>query len=321
MSKDSLKIAKLIGQPINTQLPTPVEISAIADEYTADPGEHVWRLQNLDENVDIVFDVDVDGKITVKKRSPLSDVLLTFKGLNTKKEYVLVEDILNSVDTDALARRKESITRGMDKKELKMILDAIASPTSTYYPANEVANAGVTVSSSDDLYDVMLNAKHALEDYGDSFVALVGTTVKEKIDTYDKDNVATFNYNVTLGAKLRELGIETLKVFGKVADSAETETKLLDAKKFVMVAKNSRIANGKPIAFVRKRISPAIAEQMGAEVDKAYRAIFVGEVPTNVEFEGVTSDVLGYSVFGYESIIFCITNPLAVVLADCSDII
>ena len=321
MSEKSLKIAKLLGEPINEQLPTPVEISAIADEYTAQPGEHVWRLKNIDELVDIVFDVDANGKITTVKRTPLQDVLLTFKGLNSKKEYVLVDEILNSVDTDALARRKESITRGMDKKEIKMILDAIVTPTNAVYPHNKVANAGVTVSSGDDLYDVFLSAKHVLEDYGDSYAALVGTTVKEKIDSYSKENAATDNYDVKLAAKLAEWDIGVTKIFGLVANKAEAESRLLDAKKFVIVAKNSRLAKGKPIAFCRKLITPGIAEQMGASVDSAQRAIFVGQVPTQVDFSGVSSDVLGYSVFGYESIIFCITDPRAVVVADCTEII
>jgi len=74
------------------------------------PGEHVWRIQNIDTNVDVVLSVDSDGKITTVKRSPLSDVELTFTGYNSKMDYVLVDDILNSVDTDALSRRKEAIT-------------------------------------------------------------------------------------------------------------------------------------------------------------------------------------------------------------------
>ena len=321
MSEQSLKIAKLLGEPINESLPTPVEISAIADEYTAAAGEHVWRLKNIDELVDRVFNVDTDGKITVIKVSPLQDVELTFQGLNSRKEYVLVEEILNRVDTDALARRKESITRGMDKKEIQMILNAIVTPTSTYYPENKDENQGITVSSGDDLYDVFLNAKHALEDYGDSYAGLVGTTVKEKIDSYSKENASTDNYDVKLAAKLKEWDIETVKIFGKVAGVTGTASVLLDAKKFILVAKNSRLAKGKPIAFCRRLINASAAAQMGADVDSAQRAIFVGQVPTNVDFSGVGSDVLGFSCFGYESIIFAITNPSAVVVADCSEII
>lgn len=321
----SLKIAQLIKEPINTQKRVPVALSLIADSYVAEPGEHVWRVKNLDNTFDVVLDVDVDGKITVIKRTPLIDVALTFKGLNSKQEYVLLQDVLNNINYDALGTRKESITRGMDKKELQLIFDAILTPTNTYYPYNATANAGITIASGEDIYDVMLKAKHALEDYGDGYPTLVGSTLKEKIDTYAKDKAGTFNYDVALSAKLRELGIEIHKVFGKVssdtADPEVTETKLLDSKKMIMVAKNSELENGLPISFVRRRITPEIAQQAGANVDTAQRAIFVGQVPTPVVFSGTSRSVLGFSVQGFESIIFCITNPKGIVAADLSSII
>jgi hypothetical protein len=313
----ALEISKLIGEPINVQLPVPVELQAIADTFTAEPGEHVWRYQNLDETADVVLQVDGNGLITVKKRTPLNDIELTFTGINSKLDYVLVEDVLNKVDTNALARRKEAISRAMDKKELKVILDAILTPSNTYYPHNEVANAGITVASGDDLYDVIMKMKHAVEDYGDNYVLLVGSTVKEKIDTYDKDNVTTFNYNITLIQRLRDLQIDVMKIFGKVAlVTGETESSLLDAKKMVLVARNSRIAEGKPIKFVRRKISPEIARLMGADVDSAQRALIVNPVP--VQDSG---NRLAFGVYGYESNVMCITNPKALAVADCTAIL
>lgn len=318
----NLEIAKLIGEPINVQLPVPVELSAIADTFTAEPGEHVWRIQNLDETADVVLDVDANGKITVIKRTPLSDVELTFKGLQSKLDYVLVEDVLNKVDTRALARRKEAISRGMDKAELKAILDAILTPTSAVFPANEVGGFAVTVASGDDLYDVILKAKHGVEDYGDNYQMLVGTTVKEKIDTYDKDNVTSFNYNVTLMSRISALGIDTMKIFGKVSRvTAETEVDLMDKKKIILVAKNSRIAEGKPIQFVRRNISAEIATQMGANVDSAQRAIWVNPVPQYVELSAVTEPVLGFGVHGYESYVMCIKNPKAIATVDATTVV
>ena len=322
MSKDSLRIASLIGEPFNPVLPVPVEISAIADEYTAKPGEHVWRMKDVDDTVDIVLDVDANGTIVQKKRTPLGDVILEFKPLQSKKEWVLLDEILNSVDTEALGRRKESIANGMDKKEVKMIIDAIKTPHADYYPHNKVGNEGVTIVSGTDLYDAYLAAKHVLEDRGDSFVSLTGTTVKERIDSYSKENAATDNYDVKLAAKLAEWGIQIVKIFGLVSEASnEVTSKLLDAKTFVLVAKNSRVTKGKPIAFCRRIINPAIASQIGANVDNRQRAIFVGEVPTLVEQGGVTTEVYGYSVLGFESIIFCVKNPYGLVVADCNAIL
>jgi hypothetical protein len=45
MERDiTLEIASLIGQPINIQLPVPVELQAIADTFTANPGEKIWPM-------------------------------------------------------------------------------------------------------------------------------------------------------------------------------------------------------------------------------------------------------------------------------------
>ncbi len=322
MDDPRLKISQLIGEPINTQLPVAIEMAEIADVFTAKPGAHVWRIQNLDETADVVLAVDSDGKITTVKRSPLADVELTFSGFNSKMDYVLVDDILNSVDTDALSRRKEAISRGMDKRELKSILDAILTPTNAVFPANEVGGTEITVASGEDLYDVIIRAKQTLEDYGDNYVLLCGSNVKGKIDTYDKDKASTFNYNVTLNRKLEELGIKVMKIFGQVSTvTNETQSSLLDTSHFILIARNSRISEGKPIQFVRRRISPALAEQMGANVDTAQRALFVGNAPVQVDFSGTTSNVLGYSIYGYESVVLAIKLPQAIAWCDASTLV
>lgn len=307
-----LEIAKLVGEPINPQLPVPVEIQAIADTFTAEVGEKIWRYTAIDSSLDTIIDVDSNGAITLVKRTPTGDAELTFKGLNSKMEYVLIDDILGETDnTSVLARRKESITRGMDKREVKMICDALLAKTAGYLPGVEPHE--VTVASADDLYDIIIKMKHKVEDYGDGFVLLVGTNVKEKIDTYDKDNATTFNYNVTLTAKLRELGIEVIKMFGKVeVTDGGGELPIFDSKSLVLIAKNSRIAEGKPIKFVRRKISADIAKLMGADVDTAQRALIVN--PTPVNLAGVNT--LAYGIYGYESLIFTITNPYAICIAD-----
>jgi hypothetical protein len=297
-----LEIASLIGQPINIQLPVPVELQAIADTFVAKPGEKIWKFNALEQYADVILDVDVStGAIVPKKRDPLGIVEITFKGLNSKLEYVLLDAVLASPDTDILSRRKESITRGMDKREMKIILDAIVAGTATYMPGAELPFAYAKTGA--DLYDVLIGMKHALEDYGTDYVLLAGSRVKEAIDLYDKSNVQAFRYNVTLPAKLKELGIEVIKIYGKVSvDATDTEATayMLDPFKCIMVAKDSRIAEGKPIKFVRRQITPEIAKLMGAEVNEAQRAIVVNPVPVNV---GGTN-TLAYGVFGYESIIF-----------------
>jgi len=314
-----LEVSKLVGEPINKQLPVPVEISAIADVFTAEPGEKVWRYTAFDTSLDTVLAVDANGAITVVKRTPTGDAELTFDGLNSKLEYVLIDDILAETDnTSVLARRKESITRSMDKRELYAIVTAILAKTAGYLPGVEPEEVTMT---GNDLYDVIMALKHKVEDYGDGFVLLCGSTVKEAIDTYSKDQAGTLNYNVAmkgLVATLRELGIEVVKVFGSVElTDGGGETRIMDANKMVLIAKNSRIAEGKPIKFVRRKISAEIAKLMGADVDRAQRALIVNPTPVN----SGSANLLAYGIYGYESMIFTITNPLAIAFADCTSIL
>ena len=312
-----LNIAKLIGAPVRTQLPVAVELAEIADVFYAEPGEHVWRYSTTDTTADVVLAVSAsDGAITVVKRTPMDDVELTFTDLNSKLEYVLAHQVINSPDLQALAARKASITRGMDKRELQLVLAAILANTAGYLPGANCTE--YTVDSADDLYDAIIGMKQAVEDYGDDFVLICGSTVKNKIDTYDKDYVTTHNYNVTLSAKLREMGIKVMKVYGTVSSATnEAETAVMTATSAILIARNSRIADGKPIKFVRRKISPDIAAAMGAETDTYGRGMWAINTPVNVS----GTNTLGYGVYGFESVIFCITNPQAICLCDLSSIV
>ena len=322
----TLEISKLIGVPINPSLSVPVEISAIADVSVVEPGEKVFRFDNYDTDVAQILDVDTtNANITAVKRSPVDDTELTFKGLNSQMEYVHIDDVIDSPDLDVLGRKKLRIASAMDKLELRCILNAIIDGKTPGMVggthALEDAIPEVSLESGDDLYDVILKMKHQVEDYGDNYVLLAGVTVKEKIDVFDKEKASTFNYSVTLSTKLKELGIDVLKIFGKVkwtgglhnigaggyADDA-VATRLLSATKAILVCKNSRIASGKPIIFVRRKISEKIAKLMGAEVDNAQRASIV--VPTPVPV--TNTQKLAYAVYGYEKIIWAIVNPYAI---------
>lgn len=309
-----LEIAKMIGEPINTQLPVPFELAAIADTETAEAGEKVFRFSALDSTADVVLAVNTStGAVTDVKRTPVGDAELTFQTLVSKKEYVLIDAVLAASDTRLLASRRESIVRGMDKREVQLIIAGLLAKTAGYLPGTNPHE--ITVVTADDLYDVILKMKHAVEDYGDGYVLLCGSTVKEAIDTWDKDRAGSLNYNVNLTGKLRELGIEVVKVFGKVSSASnETEVVVMDAECMILVAKNSRIAKGKPIQFVRRKISAEMAQLMGASVDTAQRALIVDNTPTNIS----GTDTWGYGVMGIESVIFCITNPKAICICDAS---
>ncbi len=297
----SLEVARLIGQPINDNLPVPVELGEIADTFTAEPGEKMWFYGSYDTDADEILQIASNGDITVVKRDPLSDTQLVFQGYNSQLEYVLVDAVVNNPDVQVLARKKARIAHGMDKTELRAMLKAMNDST---------AVQSVTKASGEDLYDVIMKAKHLVEDYGDNYILLAGSQVSEKLDTFDKDNAGTFNYNVTIKQMLANAGIKVVKIFGKVKNTGDSaEEVLLATKRFILVARNSRIAEGKPVIFVRRKLEGAIAKLMGAEVDKAQRALIVNPTPVNV----TGTNKLAYAVYGYESVIQAIVNPLAIV--------
>ena len=293
-----LEIMKYIGEPINNNLPVPVEISEIADYHTVEPGEKTWYYASQDSDDDEIYQVNTStGALVVVKRSPMDVTELSFQGLNSKKEYVLLDSVMDSPDQQVLGRKKSRLAHALDKLELRLILAAIT--------ASGAVNT-VTKDSGEDLYDVIVQAKQGLEDRGDNFILLAGTAVSNKLDVYDKDNASSFNYNVTINEKIAKMGIKVVKIFGSVKYTGDDSmTALLAANRFIMVARNSRIADGKPLAFVRRKISPQIAQFMGADVDNAQRALILDQTPTNV----AGTDTLGYGIIAYESIIWAIVSP------------
>jgi len=317
LKNPQLEIAKLIGQPINTQLPLPFELAEVCDYDTAEAGEHVWRYAALDTDADVILQADTtNGTIIVKKRSPLGDTELSFTGLNSKEEYVLVTDILNSPDTKKLGRRMSAIKRGMDKIELKTLITLIEADTTTLKPGVDVLDDDP--SSGEDLYDAIMSMVHTVEDYGDKYVLLCGSAVKIAIDNFDKAQAGTLNYKMSIHDMLRNADVKIVKMFGQVSSlTAETEAAIMNTNHAILVAKNSRIAEGSPIKFVRRKINAEIAAQMGADVDTAERAIVV--IPTPVNVSG--NNTLAYAVYGFESVSYFISNPKSIVKADFSSLL
>ena len=329
------RISTLIGEPINPSLNTPVEISELAYVAVAEPGDKVYRYDSYDADVDQVLDIDTTtADVTAVKRTPLSETELIFKGLDSQREYVHLHDVMNSPDQGVFGRKKRRISSSMDKLELRIILEAINNGTTpTMAPGNtaamEDAVQAVTPESGNDLYDIIMKAKHLVEDYGDDLLLLNGTTVNNKLDVFDKEKAASLNYNVTIRTMLEKAGIKPLKIFGKVmwtggdhgAADDTVATKLMDANSFILESRNSRIQDekgqiSKPIIFVRKKITPELADFLGATVDKAQRALMVSEAPVQV---GSTAK-MAFSVIGVEEIIWAIVNPLGLVKSgDISD--
>lgn len=288
-----LEIARLIGAPIDPNLKVPVALAEIANIETAEAGELVRIFNNSaeDVNVDDIYAVDANGGLTLNKISAVAPATLTFVGLSSKLEYVLLDEVLPAPDQKALGRKKAGIARAMDKEELRRLIVGMLG----------LASQQVTASAK--LYTGILALKHKVEDYGDNFVLLVSSDVSEAIDTYEIDNVTTFYYKMGLRELLASLGVKVIKVVGKVNGA-----NLITAKTGILVARDSSLAAGKPNTFVRRAISAEVAAQMGVEAGD--RLISVAQVPTIINAAG--KNTLGYGCFGYESIIETIVNFRAI---------
>jgi hypothetical protein len=302
MNRVDIEIAKVIGVPIDPNLQVPVVVSEICNIETAEPGEEVKYYAAYDANVDDVYTADSNGVITAHKLTPNAATALTFQGLQSKLEYVLINDVMagsngNSPDTGVLGGKKAAISRGMDKEEVRRLMALCLAQ----------ASQEVTQASGEDLYDLIVKMVHKVEDYGDNYVLLVGSTVKEAIDVYDKVNADNFNYRVGLDEYLKKAGIKVVKVAGIFTNSTGSAQRMLAVDKLVLIARDSTIAAGKPLTFIRRKVNPEIAKMMNAE--SAERLVSVAQAPSIIDG---TNNLLGYGVFGFEAVIECMQNKYAI---------
>lgn len=304
MERPDLVIAKVIGQPIDSTLPTPTVVMDIADVETAEPGEDVYTWDSVtgyDDNTDTIYTAGNSGELVSNKKSPLGPTLLNFAGLQSDLAYVTVNEILNSKDQTALARKKVAITRGMDKEELVRVISLMLG----------IASQEVALVSGEDLYDGILKMVHKVEDYADNYVMLVGSAVSNAIDVYDKVNVDTFHYRIGIKETMANFGIKKIKIPAGATIKLDSGSyvPVLGAHSAIMIGLNSILKMGKPILFVRRKISPEIAQGMGINPDEAFRLVSVAQTPTVINN---SKNILGYGVFGYENLIEAITNYKAI---------
>jgi len=307
----ALEIAKSFGNVINTQLPAPMELQKIANLGLAEPGERVYTYKAYDTDAGEILSVDANGSITVVKKTPLNDSVLSFDGFQSKLEWVPIDVLLSSSDQSLIARRKRIMTDNLDKKEVKLVLDALVNAASGSFADNYIQTVAGQ-SSANDLYDVFYNMIEAVQDFGDGFELLLGVDVYKEYQKYDKVKAESHNYKVGLKQFLKDNNVNVTKVFGKVVVvDGNPAVRLLDSKTAILVSTNSRLpgAEGKPILFVRRKINADIAAKIGVSPDKAQRIVL--EHPAPIQSDG---NKFGVGVFAYEQIVTAVTNPKQIVV-------
>jgi hypothetical protein len=296
---------QLINEPIDPNLKCPVELMDIVEYRESEAGETVEYFASpaQDRAADDIYAADAAGTITYHKVALKTVLPLTFVGLQSKLETVLIDEILNSKDQSALAAKKDGIIRAMDCEEVRRILNLVLA----------VASQEVVKATGEDLLDVIIKMKQKVSKFADDYILLVASDVMDKIESYDKDNVDNFNYKMSIMEEIAKIGIKkVVKVLGN-SGYAAGDTPVLADGKAILVGRNSSLVRGRPITFLRRKFTKEIAELSGAG-EGAVRLVDVAKTPTVIN--GAGANTLGYGVFGYESIIQVLTNYRAVSWCD-----
>jgi hypothetical protein len=305
MDKIIERAYQLINTPIDPNLHVPLAIEEIVNYREADPGETVeyFASSAQDRASDDIYVADANGTITFHKVALKSTTALTFVGLQSNLETVLIDEIMNSKDQTAIAQKKDAIIRAMDNEEVRLCLNLVLA----------ASTQEVNKDTGEDLLDVIIKMKQKISKYSTDYILLVASDVMDKIESYDKDNVTTFNYKMSILEEIAKLGIT--KIVKVVGDSglAGGSTPVLADGKAILVGRNSQLAKGRPIFFTRRKFSKDIAELCGA-TEGAVRLVKFLESPYPIN--AGNANTLGYSVYGYEQKIQCLTNFRAVSWTD-----
>jgi hypothetical protein len=304
--KDVIERAyQLINTPIDPNLKCPVALEDIVNYRESEAGETVeYFASPAQDRGDTVISVaDGNGHLTYNKIGLKTVLPLTFIGIQSQLETILLDEIMNSKDQTALAAKKDGIIRSMDNKEIYNVMNLCLG-----------AGEGQEIDkvTGEDLLDVIIRMKQLISDYSTDYVLIVAADVSDKIESYDKDNVTTFEYSFPIVDQLARLGIKkVVKVLGTIGDGS---TKVLANGLAILVGRNSNIATGgqRPVTMLRRKFGKETAELSGA-TEGAVRLVDVAKTPTIID---ATYNVLGYGVFGYESVIQVLLNPRAVAWTD-----
>lgn len=315
------KAQRIIGTPIDSNHPVSVELEEICNvEPPLPPGELCYTFTPDDANgVDKIYTAGANGEIKTIKVELSGLTKLDFAYLQSKLEYVLVQELAESPDQNALARRKVSISRAMDKVELKRVLDSVIALNGDTAVGN--VDQEVTRETGMDIYDLIVKMVRKVSPFGDNYVLLTGIDADNEIEDYDKKNAeGNFAYPVPIKQMLKDKGITKIKVFENIqvrnaADNSGADVPVLATDKMVLVARNSKLLAGKPILFIRRQIRDLVANA-GGTVDAKERGLYTAETPTVLYNEDTLTH--GYGIFGFESLIESILNYRAVCWCDAS---
>lgn len=302
MNNPNIDVAKIFGQPIDPALPVDPVLAEISKKDTLECGDNAYAFTSYDENVDTIYTAGNNGEVVSNHKSPVGAVEIQMIGYQSDLAYVTLNEMSTSKDFTALARKKIAITRGLNKLELRGMINLILA----------ISSQKVTVGSGEDLYDGIMKMVHKINDYGENYVLLAGREVVQAIDVWDKQNADNLNYRVSIREMLSDVGIKVVKVLGSVKLDSGQYLPVLDPTKAILVARTSDLVDTRPCLLIRRKFNAELSKSAGVEGEAERLVTSIG----GLQVINNSKNILGVGCFGYENIGLAVTNYLAVCFCE-----
>lgn len=291
-----LEYAKIFGEPKDPRKPYTMLQTVVCETGTANPEDYTYVFDVLLET-DKIYVVTSTGEITQENVTPDSPASVTFIDVSSPNYYVKFTDYLSKKE-DVFARKTKTINRAMNAYENYLIINAIDGAVQT---ANEFSlSSGKTTFTYENLIDMM----DSIQDYGDKFVLIAGTSIAKDIVLWDW----TENKYHSLKEALADLNIEIIRV-NQTVTVGGSATSVLASNKAYLVATDTEV--GKPVLFIRKKLDTvkSLGGVFSENGEVPERIVITTGVPTTV-FSG-SKHYFAVGIVGFQECVVAVVNPYA----------
>lgn len=302
---ERLEISRIIGQPVDPRKPYPNLIDMLCEKDTADPEEYVYYFDVLAET-DTVYTITSSGSVTSSNVSPDTPTAFTFIDVASPEYYVKITDLAKAKER-TLARKKATINRALNAKELQyvMTLIEVGTPSANRKRLND--SSGATTFNIDHLTQMC----DLVKDYGDGYVLLVSSTIEKDIILWNWND----DKNIDIWKTFDKLGVKVQRIPNQKVVLDGSTTNLIGSTKAYLVATSTESSVGRRcVLFVRKRLNDIslLGGVLSESGEKPERLVFTSPNPMNV---GGTR-YLGVGLTGYEEIVAAVVNSYGLALFD-----
>jgi hypothetical protein len=310
MKYDQLEVARIIGQPIDPRKPYTDIVNLVCETDTATPEDYIYYFDVLVET-EKIFALSAGGDIQQENVQLDTPAQISFTDLATPEYYLKITDLANRKE-DAIARKNKTINRALNAYENYKVI-SLLNTAATAVSHTQTLGSGYTRFS----FPHLVNMLEQVQDYGDSYVLIVGSQIDKDIILWDWNDNKYHSLSEALAdlriTKIRiglEAGARTFNLATNASGgSTPASTDILAANTAYLVATSTEA--GKPLLFVRKQIDDmkALGGVIAEGGERPQRLVFVSPNPITVTG---TARYLAVGMTGYEQIAAAVVNPYAV---------